>query len=107
MANHYIIIAQGSIPRDGTPLKVIHVQPLPLIVVYYTVASLGIIFTIICFLFNVTFRKRKSVYLKLLILEILYLTLFQNCEVDQPKSELLYHCGFPVFIRVNFYTCLL
>ena len=57
-----VVLFVGSAPNDSSPIKIVSVQPLPLISVYYTLASAGIIFCFICFLFNIIFRKRKYVY---------------------------------------------
>ncbi len=52
-------LLSGTIPPDGTPLKLINSQPLGLAIAYYIIAAFGILFTIACFLFNVIYRKRK------------------------------------------------
>ncbi len=52
----------GLTPYDGTPLKKIHHHPIQLITVYYILATAGLVFVAVCFLFNVIFRKKRYVY---------------------------------------------
>ena len=49
----------GGIPNDGTPVKGINVQPLWLVIPYYILSLIGIIFAIVCLLFNFIYRKRR------------------------------------------------
>ena len=51
----------GDIPADGTPVTVFNYPLLPLMAVCYTAASAGILFAVLCFLFNIIFRNRKYV----------------------------------------------
>ncbi len=48
-----------GIPPDGTPEQVVHAVDLALTVMYTFFASIGIIFGIVCLIFNCVFRKRK------------------------------------------------
>jgi len=48
-----------GIPSDGTPIKRINVQPLGLVIVYYILSLLGIVFSIVCLLFNFIYRERR------------------------------------------------
>ncbi|XP_064403199.1 gamma-aminobutyric acid type B receptor subunit 2-like [Halichondria panicea] len=50
-------------PMDGTPVKIVTTFELWPVGLYYTLAVIGLIFTFICFLFNIIFRKRKIVRL--------------------------------------------
>jgi len=52
-----------GIPSDGTPIKRINVQPLGLVIVYYILSLLGIVFSIVCLLFNFIYRERRIVKL--------------------------------------------
>ena len=54
-----VSLFKGKVPSDGTPLKRINVQPLPLVVIYYLLAVAGIGFSVVCLCFNVIFRARK------------------------------------------------
>jgi hypothetical protein len=48
-----------GIPPDGAPLQVINTFHIALVVIFYLLATTGIIFAVGCFLFNLIFRKRK------------------------------------------------
>ena len=48
-----------GVPPDGTPQKTIHTFQLGLVIVYYLLAVAGIVFTVVCLLFNFAFRKRR------------------------------------------------
>ena len=52
----YII---GGIPQDGSPVDVISKFSLIVVGIIYTFSLAGIVFTLVCFGFNVIFRKRK------------------------------------------------
>ena len=47
------------VPFDGSPLSKVVTVPLAAIIPIYTMATVGIIFAIICFLFTLIFRRRK------------------------------------------------
>lgn len=53
------MIYSGGPPPDGTPINVIHTFNIGLVATFYTLASLGIVFAIACFIFNIIFRSRK------------------------------------------------
>lgn len=53
------LINAGYIPGDGTPINVVLPVKIPLLIVYYALATIGIIFAFICLLFNLVFRNRK------------------------------------------------
>ena len=55
LLSHYV----GGIPNDGAPIKGISVQPLWLVIPYYILSLIGIIFAIVCLLFNFIYRKRR------------------------------------------------
>ena len=48
-----------EVPSDGTPIYMPLSYHLALVIIYDFLAILGIIFTIVCFLFNVIFKKKK------------------------------------------------
>ena len=48
-----------GVPSDGTPIEVEHYPFLVLMVLVYLFAVAGLVFTVICLVFNVTFRNRK------------------------------------------------
>ena len=49
----------GGVPLDGSPKTVIRTFNIGLVVVFDTLATLGIAFAVLCLLFNFIFRKRK------------------------------------------------
>ena len=49
----------GGSPLDGTPIKILHTFKLWLVAIFDCLASLGIVFAIVCLVFNIVFRKRK------------------------------------------------
>ena len=49
----------GGVPSDGTPETVENYPLLPLMVVCYTAATAGILFAIVCLIFNVVFKNKK------------------------------------------------
>ena len=51
----------GGIPYDGVPVHVLVTVSVPLSVVYYVVATVGIILSVACCAFNFAFRKTKFV----------------------------------------------
>ena len=50
-----------GIPPDGTPRPVTVTILTPLVIVYYILASVGIIYALVCLMFNFIFRNRKYV----------------------------------------------
>jgi len=48
-------------PPDGTPQNTIQTVNLWLVVVYYSLVALGIIFSMVCLVFNFVFRNRRWV----------------------------------------------
>lgn len=53
-----LILIAGP-PLDGRPVHIVHSFHTWLIVIFYTLATLGIFFATACFMFNLIFRKRK------------------------------------------------
>lgn len=51
----------GGSPSDGSPTEITRTFHIGLIVVFDVLATLGIIFAIICFLFNLIYREKKYV----------------------------------------------
>ena len=49
----------GGVPYDGSPVHVLVTVSLPLTVVYYLIATVGVVLAVACCVFNFTFRKRK------------------------------------------------
>ena len=54
-----IITCTDGVPPDGTPQKVVHTFQLGLVVVFYFLAAVGMIFSVVCLLFNFVFRSRR------------------------------------------------
>jgi hypothetical protein len=50
-----------EVPMDGTPLVKTTPPLLPLLVLTYTYATAGIVFAVVCMVFNIVFRKKTSV----------------------------------------------
>ena len=66
-------------PPDGSPIEDKTVVVTALVAITYTWASLGIVFSIVCLIFSIVFRKRKYV------LFIVYISLnksWQDCSSD-------------------------
>ncbi len=53
----------GLIPYDGVPIEEIVTVAVPLTVIYSAFASAGIIFAVVCLIFNFIFRKNAYVSL--------------------------------------------
>lgn len=53
--------AIGFIPGDGNPIVIVLPVKLPLVIVYYVLAAVGVLLALICAAFNFTFRNRKYV----------------------------------------------
>ena len=49
----------AGVPYDGVSVEVIHDNNIVLVGFLYTLAAIGILFTIACLLFNIIFRKKK------------------------------------------------
>lgn len=82
----------GTIPMDGTPVKVIITFDLWIVGFCYTLAVVGLIFTSLCFLFNIIFRKRRYAYWWFNEL-CRAVSLIQNCSSNKPKLELFHLIG--------------
>ena len=55
----YTIFNLGGIPPDGKPQSVLHKLLFPIIIVVDMLALLGILFAVVCLLFNILYRERK------------------------------------------------
>ncbi|XP_019853928.1 PREDICTED: gamma-aminobutyric acid type B receptor subunit 2-like [Amphimedon queenslandica] len=55
--------SDGVLPYDGFPVIGITTNSIALVVIYDIVAGIGIIFAIVCFIFNIIFRKKRIVKL--------------------------------------------
>ena len=49
----------AGVPSDGTPIEVQHYPFLALLVLVYLFAMAGLVFTVVCLVFNVIFRNHK------------------------------------------------
>ena len=58
----FLIHADGNPPYDGSPERVVETTPLALTIVYYTLATVGLVFTTMCLSFNIIFRNKPYVY---------------------------------------------
>ena len=56
----FLSIIDG-IPPDGTPDKIIHTFNIGLVVTFDTLATLGIVFSCCCLLFNFIFKEKRFV----------------------------------------------
>ena len=54
--NQYCVVQPAGVPRDGSP----SLMPLsiPILSVYYILATVGLVYSAVCFIFNTVFRKR-------------------------------------------------
>lgn len=48
-----------GVPMDGAPLSVTSTPLLPLLVLTYTYATGGIVFAVVCMIFNIVFRNKQ------------------------------------------------
>ena len=55
---HYL---SGGVPYDGIPTKDISTVSVALVAVIYVCAAAGVIFAVVCLVFNFIFRKKKYV----------------------------------------------
>ena len=53
------VLIGGEPPYDGYPERKIDQTHIALVIVYNVAAVVGLVFVIVCFVFNVVFRKRK------------------------------------------------
>ena len=60
----YYFDQDGMPPYDGFPVIGIATNSIALVVIYDIIAGIGIIFAIVCFTFNVIFRKKRYVVSK-------------------------------------------
>jgi len=51
----------GGVPSDGSPIVVKNFPLLPLTIICYIYATVGIVFAIICLVFNIIFRNAKYI----------------------------------------------
>ena len=56
---HTCINSGGLIPYDGIPTKEYVAVAIPLAVIYIFLAIAGIIFAIVCLVFNFVYRKKR------------------------------------------------
>ena len=61
LINHCFVCGLDGIPSDGTPIVVLNTFYMPIYIIYYIFVVLGIIFALVCLLFNIIFRNRKWV----------------------------------------------
>ena len=54
-----IVIVTDGIPNDGIPIEEVVTVAVPLTVVYVILAVAGLVFTAVCMIFTVVFRKKK------------------------------------------------
>jgi gamma-aminobutyric acid type B receptor len=55
----YDIPTGGLVPYDGIPTKEFVAIAIPVTVIFVFLASAGIIFAIVCLIFNFIYRKKK------------------------------------------------
>ena len=74
--NHILTMLNISIvgpPPDGSPIQVKVARTTVLVAIMYLWSSLGIIFSIICLIFNIVFRKRRYMFNHIINYELLWL----------------------------------
>ena len=55
----FVTSCLDGIPPDGTEIKIVNTIHVSLIVIFYTVAILGLVFAVACLAFNFYFRNKK------------------------------------------------
>ncbi len=58
-STHSTHSTDGAVPVDGMPREQLVTILQPLVIVYYCLATIGLIFAFVCLLFNFIFRNRK------------------------------------------------
>ena len=91
----------GPVPADGTPIKMISVIPLPIVVIYYIIATMGIVFTLACLIFTTVYRKKKWVSYN--ISGLLYVTRFGKTSNNAIEHVFMYKL-IKINIPINMYT---
>ena len=99
----------GGIPHDGTPFKEIVGIAVPLTISVYILASVGIVFAIVCFVFVFYFREKKYVTISTASMDIahLYFTfiLCRLIRLTSPNLNYVICCGaLMLYISVFFYA---
>ncbi|CAI8027307.1 Gamma-aminobutyric acid type B receptor subunit 2 [Geodia barretti] len=95
-----------GIPPDGIPKEVIVFTALPLTVVYYILATCGIVFAAVCLIFNIIYRKRKIVrltspnlnYLIIVGAVLLYMSVFFWVSPAKEEMEATVLCNFRIWL---------
>ena len=85
-----------GIPPDGAALQVINTFQIALVVIFYLLATIGIIFAVGCFLFNFIFRKRKLAYhLNLVSSQLLskFINSYRLIKLSSPKLNYIITVG--------------
>jgi hypothetical protein len=49
----------GGVPYDGKPIEIIETVDISLTVIFILLSTIGIVFTIVCLIFNFIFRDKK------------------------------------------------
>ena len=57
----WLCVTTDGAPPDGTPQNAIQTVNLWLVVVYYFLVLMGIVFIMVCLVFNIVFRNRRLV----------------------------------------------
>ena len=52
----------GDIPYDGSPIEVIDSTHIAFTAIFFTLASLGLICTLVCLVFNIAFRNKRYIH---------------------------------------------
>ena len=81
----------GGIPPDGSPIHITRTYKPGVTVVFYVLALCGVIFSIVCFAFNLIFREKKynslltskqNMYmLQKNAIKFLYIGVVDNCAI--------------------------
>ena len=55
-----LLILDGLVPYDGVPTKEYVAVAIPVTVIYIFLATAGIIFAVLCLIFNFVFRNKRQ-----------------------------------------------
>ena len=80
------LVWPSGVPSDGSPIEVPHYPFLSLMVLVYLFAAAGLVFTVVCLIFNVVFRNRKSVTIFQTLPRCF--SFLQVSSIEQPKAQL-------------------
>lgn len=102
----------NGIPPDGTPINKTVTYHLALVVIYDIIASLGLIFTTVCLVFNFAYRNRKIIrltspnlnYFIILGCYIIFISVFFGTIPSKFRSVIKAQCHMQIWLSIIGYT---